>query len=211
MVLEFVDGRTLLDVVKARPELTKDKKIDYHNQLLDGLQHLHSFGLSHGDLSLLNVFVTWSSDTVKLLDFGRSVSADSFFESPSAEPDDPFKYLARSAESHRKIKRTRRVEQIHLATRPFTAPEILRGECQDARLADAYSFGVILVCLDLCGLVDCDPAEQSRDVFPAYFVEDCPVFGQKIAAYLRHCDIRQRIEKQDMIVVRAMAWLDDDD
>ncbi|KDQ27581.1 hypothetical protein PLEOSDRAFT_1025103, partial [Pleurotus ostreatus PC15] len=55
MVLEFIDGRTLYDVVIHRPFLTPHKKIDYHNQLLDGLTHLHSYGLSHGDLSLLNV------------------------------------------------------------------------------------------------------------------------------------------------------------
>ncbi|EEB87369.1 hypothetical protein MPER_15292, partial [Moniliophthora perniciosa FA553] len=55
MVLEYIDGRTLYDVISVRPELTRAKKIDYHNQLLDGLTHLHSFGLSHGDLSLLNI------------------------------------------------------------------------------------------------------------------------------------------------------------
>jgi hypothetical protein len=76
MVLEFIEGRTLDDVIKVRPALTKEQKIDYHNQLLDGLTHLHSYGLSHGDLSLTNVQVTNRSNTIKLLDFGRSVSAE---------------------------------------------------------------------------------------------------------------------------------------
>jgi serine/threonine protein kinase len=52
MVLEFVEGRTMYEVVKARPELTNGQKVDYHNQLLDGLTHLHSYGLSHSDISL---------------------------------------------------------------------------------------------------------------------------------------------------------------
>ncbi|TDL26003.1 kinase-like protein [Rickenella mellea] len=209
MVLEYVEGRTLLDVVQARPELTKEKKIDYHNQLIDGLAHLHSFGLSHGDLSLLNVYSTAASDTVKILDFGRSVAANSFFNAPSAEPTDPFAFFTRSkSQKHHHLNpRPDKVEQIHLGTRPFTAPEIIRGECQDAILADAYSFGVILVCIDRCELVDCDPDEQSRDIVPAHFIEGCPVFGERIVAYLQRWDKRRRILKEDQIAVKA--WWDD--
>ncbi|SJL15881.1 uncharacterized protein ARMOST_19389 [Armillaria ostoyae] len=132
MLLEYIDRLMLYDVVTARPEWTREAKIDFHNQLLDGLTHLHPFGLIHGDLSLLNVQVTVPANAVKLLDFGRSVSADSIYKSPDDEPINPFAYL------------------IHPSTRPFCAPEILRGECQDALLADAYSFGIILVCLDRC-------------------------------------------------------------
>jgi serine/threonine protein kinase len=96
MVLEYIDGRTLYEVVRPRPTLTRAQKIDFHNQLLDCTTRLHSFGLSHGDLSLLNIQVTHSSDTIRLLDFGRSVSIDSIFVSPSDEPVDPFQNLARN-------------------------------------------------------------------------------------------------------------------
>ncbi|PBK59478.1 kinase-like protein [Armillaria solidipes] len=155
MVLEYIDGLTLYDVVTARPELTREAKIDFHDQLLDGLTHLHPFGLSHGDLSLLNhcwvnVQATVPANTVKLLDFGRSVSADSIYKSPDDEPIDPFAYLIRRQSSQTTIHSSRKIEQIHPGTRPFCAPEILRGECQDTLLADAYSFGIILVCLDRC-------------------------------------------------------------
>jgi serine/threonine protein kinase len=218
MVLEYIDGRTLLDVIRARPVLTKDQKIDYHNQLLDGLSHLHSYGLSHGDLSLLNVYVTTSTDTLKLIDFGRSVAADSFFNPPTAEPEDPFAFLARSRSgNHHSIlpKKThshqhfpRKVEQIHLGTRPFTAPEIIRQECQDARLADAYSFGVMLVCLDVNALVDCEPAMQSKDEYPGEWLLECEVFRERVEGYLRRCDSRKRIVKEDAIAVKS--WWDDD-
>jgi len=93
MVLEYIDGRTLYEVIRPRSTLTRAQKIDSHNQLFDGITHLHSFKLSHGDLSLLNIQVTHSSDTIKLLDFGRSVSIDSIFVSPSDEPVDPFQNL----------------------------------------------------------------------------------------------------------------------
>lgn len=199
MVLEYLEGRTLYDVIIARPELTKKQKIDYHNQLLDGLTHLHSYRLSHGDLSLLNVQVTTSTNTIKLLDFGRSVSAESTFAHPEDEPMDPFDLIHRKVNTPTKLP-TPKFEQIHPGTRPFSAPEILRGECQDPRLADAYSFGMILVCLDRCESVDVKPWEQRKDILPKDFFDGCTVFEDRAREYLRkHNDGRRRLRKEDMI------------
>ncbi|KAF7315801.1 Protein kinase domain-containing protein [Mycena indigotica] len=193
MVLEYIDGRTLYDVVIARPPLTPPKKRDYHNQLLDGLTHLHSYGLSHGDLSLLNIQVTTVGDTVKLLDFGRSVSASSTLISPHGPPVDPFAPRAFSAVE---------IETIHPGTRPFSAPEVLRGECVDARLADAYSFGMILVCLDRCESVDVKPWDQRKDKLPSDLFDGCEVFEERAREYLRKWDAgRRRLKKEDMMVV----------
>ncbi len=215
MVLECIDGRTLLDAVRATdPPLSQAQKIDYHNQLLDGLAHIHSFGLSHGDLSLLNVFVTHASETVKILDFGRSVAADSAYDPPSAEPVDPFSFLhlprskAQRLQQHLLPAKRRKVEQIHPGTRPFAAPEILRGECQDAILADAYSFGVILACLDQNALIDCDPEIQMKDIIPDFFLQGCDLFRDRIIAYLQRYDRRRRLSTDDMIAVKR--WWDED-
>lgn len=200
MVLEYLEGRTLYDVVVARPELTKKEKIDYHNQLLDGLTHLHSYRLSHGDLSLLNVHVTSPSNTIKLLDFGRSVSADSVFAHPEDEPLDPFDALHRRSNAIPQKLPTPKFEQIHPGTRPFSAPEILRGECQDPRLADAYSFGMILVCLDKCESVDVKPWDQRKDLLPKDFFNGCLIFEERARGYLKKCDDGRRpLRKEDMI------------
>jgi len=212
MVLEYIDGRTLYDVIVARPPLTRGKKIDYHNQLLDGLTHLHSYRLSHGDLSLLNVQVTHSMDTIKLLDFGRSVSADSVFKSPDDEPVDPFAYLQRERRGEKRWPSSvskvpvpdavplPRIEQIHPGTRPFSAPEILRGECQDPLLADAYSFGMILVCLDRCESIDVKPWDQRKDKIPKDLFDGCQEFEERAREYLRKWDgDRRRLAKSDMI------------
>jgi serine/threonine protein kinase len=86
MVLEWVEGPTLLDVLrgpsppnsKIKPpphkNPSKRRRITWYNQLVDALVHLHSFGLNHGDLSLLNIHVETRSDSIKLIDFGRRVS-----------------------------------------------------------------------------------------------------------------------------------------
>jgi len=94
IVLEWVEGRTLLDAVRGVPvgksvhemdnsELDAHKpsdrrKIKWYNQLVDALTHLHSFGLNHGDLSMLNIYIETRTDNVKLIDFGRSVSVEGY-------------------------------------------------------------------------------------------------------------------------------------
>ena len=230
MVLEHLDGRTLFDVLREQPScaagasedeggggggLPRARRIDIHNQILDGLTHLHSYGLSHGDLSLLNIQVTRSSDTVKLFDFGRSVSAESTYASPDDELDEPPlptpPPLSRTASSrfatHASVPAApptpaRKVERIYPGTRPFSAPEVLRGECADARLADAYSFGMILVCLDRCDLVDVKPWEQRKDKLPKGFLDGLEVFGARCGDYLRRCDQgRRRLMREDMMDV----------
>ncbi|KAH9858659.1 kinase-like domain-containing protein [Lenzites betulinus] len=214
MVLEYLEGRTLYDVIREQSSaLARAKKVDYHNQLLDGLTHLHAYGLSHGDLSLLNILVTHSSDTIKLFDFGRSVSAESTYASPDDDLSEQLPPLPPSRNHSRFGQRPpptplqlpvapRKVEQIYPGTRPFSAPEILRGECQDARLADAYSFGMILVCLDRGGLVDVKPWDQRKDKLPSGFLDGLEVFGDRCAEYLRRFDQgRRRLLKVDMMDV----------
>jgi hypothetical protein len=50
---------------------------------------------------------------------------------------------------------------------------MLRGECQDPLLADVYSFGMIMVCLDRCESVDVKPWEQRKDKHPKDLFDGC--------------------------------------
>ncbi|KZV70684.1 kinase-like protein [Peniophora sp. CONT] len=195
MVMEYLEGRTLYQVIKDRPPLGRARKCDYHNQLLDALCHLHSYGLSHGDLSTLNIQVVQNDTTLKVFDFGRSVAADSLFAPPDGDPVDPFAWMAPYNVGKP------RVEQIHPGTRPFSAPETLRGECQDARLADAYSFGMILVCLERCELVDVKPWDQRKDKLPANLFDGCELWVDRIKEYLARFDSRRRLSIEDAVMV----------
>ena len=93
------------------------------------------------------------------------------------------------------------MEQIHPATRPFAAPEVLRGECQDPLLADAYSFGMILVAVDRVEVVDLKPWEQRKDVVPDRLFVGCDVFEERLRAYLKRWDSWRRLSKDEMMSV----------
>ncbi|KAI0298512.1 kinase-like domain-containing protein [Russula brevipes] len=194
MVLEFLEGATLYDHLKQYAPLPRIRLCDFHNQLLDALTHLHTFGLSHGDLSLLNVQVVerFGQLTLKMIDFGRSVAANSALVAPDTGPVDPWAHM----DNERAGPRT---EQIFPGTRPFSAPEILRGECHDARLADAYSFGMVLVCLERGQLVDVKPWSQRKDLYPEDLLDGCVLFGERTRQYLRRWDERRRLSREDMV------------
>ncbi|KAH9994049.1 kinase-like domain-containing protein [Russula vinacea] len=185
MVLEFLEGGTLYDYLKQYAPLQRIRLCDFHNQLLDALTHLHAHGLSHGDLSLLNVQVMerFGELTLKMIDFGRSVSASSVLAPPDGDPVDPWVHLNTDPTEPRK-------EQIF---------RILRGECHDAQLADAYSFGMVLVCLERGHLVDVKPWNQRKDLHPDDLLDGCMLFGGRIREYLRRWDERRRLSRDDMI------------
>ena len=194
MVLEFLEGGTLYDYLKLHAPLSRIRLRDFHNQLLDALTHLHAYGLSHGDLSLLNVQVIErrGESTLKLFDFGRSVCANSALASPDGDPVDPWAYLNPDRTEPR-------VEQIFPGTRPFSAPEIFRGECHDARLADAYSFGMVLVCLERGQLVDVKPWNQRKDLHPDDLLDGCTLFEGRIRQYLKRWNERRRLLREDIL------------
>lgn len=51
--------------------------LDIYEQILAGVAHLHSLGISHGDLKPQNILV--SGDRVKLTDFGSSVLPEDMY------------------------------------------------------------------------------------------------------------------------------------
>lgn len=96
-------------------------------------------------------------------------------------------------------------EVIHPGTRPFTAPEILRLSSApypnhpiNALLADAYSLGIILLCLDLAQLVDLDPEYQKQD--GVLDTSQCEVFGERVGEwYCVNVERRREVKKEDRI------------
>ena len=187
MVLEYVEGHSLFEVIRRRPQLSKPKKIDFHNQILDGITHLHSYGFSHGDMSLLNIILS-EDDVLKIFDFGRSISVHD-----PQQPSDP----SMSSTARYGVPEVATV--IHAGTRPFTAPEILRGECTDGRLADAYSFGMILLCIDRGGLINIEVRNQKKDILPN--LSGLEVFEEQILPYLLKFDQRRRLAKDQRMKV----------
>lgn len=116
IVMEYVAGRTLRDLLKAG-DLTPEASVEYILGVLSALEYSHRAGIVHRDIKPANVMIT-PEDQVKVMDFG----------------------IARAiADSAATMTQTQAV----IGTAQYLSPEQARGETVDAR-SDLYSAGCLL-------------------------------------------------------------------
>ena len=69
MVMEFVEGESLADIIRTRRDLSVFTKLSYLEQLCAGLHVAHRAGIVHRDVKPANVMVD-KEGIVRILDFG---------------------------------------------------------------------------------------------------------------------------------------------
>jgi tetratricopeptide (TPR) repeat protein len=135
LVLEFLDGRALDDVIGGAP-LPIDRVIEIGMQIAEALGAAHRRGIVHGNLKPSNVFVT-NDGHVKLLELGVA-SAATADERPADDTDGGDGSRTTSVE-WRRVAPAPVGEFFHA----YLAPEQVAGRGADAR-ADIFSAGALL-------------------------------------------------------------------
>jgi len=117
IVMEFVDGRTLRDLLRDDRRLLPERAAEISDGVLRALDYSHRNGIVHRDIKPGNVMLTRTGD-VKVMDFGiaRAVS-----------------------DAQATMTQTAQV----IGTAQYLSPEQARGERVDAR-SDLYSAGCLL-------------------------------------------------------------------
>jgi eukaryotic-like serine/threonine-protein kinase len=117
IVMEFVDGRTLRDLLRDDRRLLPERAAEITDGVLRALDYSHRNGIVHRDIKPGNVMLTRAGE-VKVMDFGiaRAVS-----------------------DSQMTMTQTAQV----IGTAQYLSPEQARGERVDAR-SDLYSTGCLL-------------------------------------------------------------------
>ncbi|SCY85313.1 Stk1 family PASTA domain-containing Ser/Thr kinase [Alkaliphilus peptidifermentans] len=76
IVMEYVDGKTLKDVIKEKAPLSLNEIVDYGKQIAYALKHAHNNHIVHRDIKPHNILVT-SDNRAKVTDFGIALAATS--------------------------------------------------------------------------------------------------------------------------------------
>jgi len=121
MVMEYVEGTNLDDLLKKHKTLPAEFVVPVFIQVLEGLKHAHRKNIFHRDIKPANIMLT-PDETVKLMDFGIA-----------------------------KVAGEQKMTQVNkiVGTVEFMAPELLQGKDASAA-SDIYAAGVTLYEL-MCG------------------------------------------------------------
>ena len=117
IVMEYVDGRTLRDIVKTEGPLSGQRASEIMADVSAALDFSHRHGIVHRDVKPANVMIT-KTGAVKVMDFG----------------------IARAVhDGQAAVTQTAAV----IGTAQYLSPEQARGEAVDAR-SDVYASGCVL-------------------------------------------------------------------
>ena len=76
IVMEYIDGKTIKQLLKKRGSLTISEAIDIMLQLTDGMTHAHDSYIIHRDLKPQNVMIK-DDGQIKITDFGIAMALNS--------------------------------------------------------------------------------------------------------------------------------------
>ena len=116
LVLEYIKGISLLEVVKAEKchYIEQNRALKLFTQIVKGISYCQSKNINHRDIKLENILVL-SNDTIKIIDFGFAVKAN---------------------------KET--YQTLLCGTPSYMPPEIVNKENYIAQYSDIWSLGVLL-------------------------------------------------------------------
>ena len=115
IVMEYINGKTLKDIIREKGKLSLEETLDYSIQIAEALEHAHKNHIVHRDIKPHNIMIT-EDGRVKVTDFG----------------------IARAATASTVTNTSNVIGSVH-----YFSPEQARGGYTDEK-SDIYSLGIVI-------------------------------------------------------------------
>lgn len=115
IVMEYIKGKTLKEIIREKGKLSAEETIDYSIQIAEALEHAHKNHIVHRDIKPHNIMVT-EDGRIKVTDFG----------------------IARAASASTVTNTSNVIGSVH-----YFSPEQARGGYTDEK-SDIYSLGIVM-------------------------------------------------------------------
>lgn len=140
LVLEYVGGETLAEVLKRGP-IPVDDALVIAKQIAEALEAAHEKGVVHRDIKPGNVIIT-PDGGAKVLDFGLARTAEGSPSSTSAGVNTDSPTLTTPPPHHHPV-HSPTIPGAIMGTAGYMSPEQARGKPVDKR-SDIFSFGCVV-------------------------------------------------------------------
>jgi len=136
IVMEYCSKGELFNYIVNKQRLNENEASFFFYQLINGLEYIHSIGISHRDIKPENLLLTYNH-ILKIIDFGLS---NYYKENIS-------KYL-----------------QTPCGSPCYSSPEMVSGKAYDGFKVDIWSCGIVLFAM-LCGYLPFDDKSDDKIIF----------------------------------------------
>ena len=136
IVMEYCSKGELFNYIVNKRRLNESEAAYFFYQLINGLEYIHSIGISHRDIKPENLLLT-SNYILKIIDFGLSnyyeENLNKFLKTPCGSPC-------------------------------YSSPEMVSGKSYDGFKVDIWSCGIVLFAM-LCGYLPFDDKSDDKIIF----------------------------------------------
>ena len=136
IVMEYCSRGELFNYIVTKRRLNEAEAAYFFYQLINGLEYIHSIGISHRDIKPENLLLT-SDYVLKIIDFGLSnyyeENINKFLKTPCGSPC-------------------------------YSSPEMVSGKPYDGFKVDIWSCGIVLFAM-LCGYLPFDDKNDDKIIF----------------------------------------------